>query len=478
MPGSPQNRPPNRGGKPFAMPPPQQGSQPNPGMNKMIPGQYPPQGPQGGPMHPHHPQHPHHPHHIQQGMQNQPHPTQQQVHQAGIIPKRDLVFPKDSIESTTPVLYRRKRMTKADIGPTDPWRLFMALRSGLLAETTWALDVLNVLLFDDSAVAYFGLLHMPGLLNLLLEHFQKSLADMFNEKPATKCDSSCNNDEEVDLGAVRDIPNPEERVLVFKATANYTMQTRKGVPVKVQDASNDIFVTSSQKSWDKWASKGYCITNSANEDPWAISTDPTVDHTHDYIMDCFQAEFKTIPFARSLKGGRAHCPSDTKDNKVRRSPAKVMRMNEETDDALFAPAPLAVVKKEPEDSDCREVDMELERLPNGPASESAVKEEILETFDLKTTVKDPARVLKRRRMSDYEDECYTRDEPSLFLITDTNDALARRCICLSTILRNLTFVPGNELEFARSPVFLAILGEFPNNLLETMNDNFILYLNF
>ena len=340
----------------------------------------------------------------------------------------------------------------------------MALRSGLLAETTWALDVLNVLLFDDSSVAYFGLTHMPGLLNLLLEHFQKSLADMFNEKPANKCDSSCNDEEEVDLGAVRDIPNPEERVLVFKATTNYTMQTRKGVPVKVQEASGDIFVTSSEKSWDKWATQGYCITNSANEDPWAISADPTVDHTHDYIMDCFKAEFTSIPFARSLKGSRAHCPSDNnKENKIRRSPAKLMRMSEEADDALFAPAPSApvVLKKEPEDSDCRQIDMELERLPNGPASESsAVKEEIPEpTFDLKTTVKDPARVLKRRRMSDYEDECYTRDEASLYLITDTNDALARRCICLSTILRNLTFVPGNELEFARSPVFLAILGE-------------------
>ena len=38
----------------------------------------------------------------------------------------------------------------------------MALRSGLLMETTWALDTLNILLYDDNSIAYFGLGNMPG----------------------------------------------------------------------------------------------------------------------------------------------------------------------------------------------------------------------------------------------------------------------------------------------------------------------------
>ena len=41
-------------------------------------------------------------------------------------------------------------------------RLVMALRSGLLMETTWALDTLNILLYDDNSIAYFGLGNMPG----------------------------------------------------------------------------------------------------------------------------------------------------------------------------------------------------------------------------------------------------------------------------------------------------------------------------
>ncbi|OWR45101.1 hypothetical protein KGM_207345 [Danaus plexippus plexippus] len=182
--------------------------------------------------------------------------------------KRELTFPAECIEATVPAAEKRRRLTKADVAPVDAWRIMMALKSGLLAETCWALDILNILLFDDNCIGYFGLQHMPGLLDLLLEHFQKSLGDVF-DAPATE------------------------------------------------------------------------------SEPWR------------------------------------------------------------------------------------------------PALQ----------------VRDPAGVLKRRRLEDYEDECYTRDEPSLNLVNESRDALARRCIALSNILRGLTFVPGNEAEFSRSGAFLALAGK-------------------
>ncbi|KAG8212757.1 hypothetical protein J437_LFUL019711 [Ladona fulva] len=74
-------------------------------------------------------------------------------------------------------------------------------------------------------------------------------------------------------------------------------------------------------------------------------------------------------------------------------------------------------------------------------------------------IRDPAGTLKRRRLEDYEDECYSRDEGSLLLVTETQESLSRRCLCLSNILRNLTFVPGNDSEFARSSAFLSLLGK-------------------
>ena len=46
----------------------------------------------------------------------------------------------------------------------------MALRSGLLMETTWALDTLNILLYDDNSIAYFGLGNMPGKTHTAFQH--------------------------------------------------------------------------------------------------------------------------------------------------------------------------------------------------------------------------------------------------------------------------------------------------------------------
>lgn len=69
--------------------------------------------------------------------------------------KREMTFPPDSIEAVTPLLYKRRKLTRSDVAPVEAWRIMMALRSGLLAESCWALDILNILLFDDSSVSIF-----------------------------------------------------------------------------------------------------------------------------------------------------------------------------------------------------------------------------------------------------------------------------------------------------------------------------------
>jgi AT-rich interactive domain-containing protein 1 len=519
-------RPPQRGGKPYPMPPPQ-GPQ---SINK-IPNQFGPHVP------PHMQQHPGHHSHPQQMMQG--HQGQQAQYQGppGMSHKREIIFPPDTVEATQPVLYRRKRMTKHDIGPNDPWRLFMSLKSGLLAESAWALDVLNVLLFDDSAIAYFGLIHLPGLLNLLLEHFQKNLTDMFDatnnnycitaaitpaaikydlddkdkenieldgkfklstktteecgkanggdnntklssnlirnsESGDTRCNEHSNEDDNssVDLGAVTNIPNPLERVVVLKSTYNYTMQSRKGVPVKLQDASNDIFITDCQRSWDKGSNEEY-LKEIVGDDPFNVGQDP---NSIDYIMKTFKGEISNIPFVRYLKNVEKR-----DSNKVTRKSqdveqlqkAKRIRLTSEEEREIEVMTKnifkRSILKKESSsDADCRHVDMDVEKLSNGPVSvekdeETKNEQEIEKSlgFDLKSTILDPAQTLKRLRVDDYEDECFSKDEASLCHTTDSQDSLVRRVLCLSTILRNLTFVPGNELEFARSSTFLAILGK-------------------
>ena len=60
------------------------------------------------------------------------------------------------------------------------FRIVLALKSGQLMESTWALDTLNVLLFDDNSVAYFGLGNMPGLLDALIDTWRAALIQVFD----------------------------------------------------------------------------------------------------------------------------------------------------------------------------------------------------------------------------------------------------------------------------------------------------------
>ena len=57
----------------------------------------------------------------------------------------------------------------------------MSLRGGLLAETTWALDTINIMLNDDQAYTYFYLKQMPGLLQAIVDIYIKCLTELFDD---------------------------------------------------------------------------------------------------------------------------------------------------------------------------------------------------------------------------------------------------------------------------------------------------------
>lgn len=64
----------------------------------------------------------------------------------------------------------------------------------------------------------------------------------------------------------------------------------------------------------------------------------------------------------------------------------------------------------------------------------------------------------RRNIKILEDEPHSKDETPLSTLSDWQDSLARRCICVSNILRSLSFVPGNDQEMSKHPGLLLLLG--------------------
>lgn len=64
----------------------------------------------------------------------------------------------------------------------------------------------------------------------------------------------------------------------------------------------------------------------------------------------------------------------------------------------------------------------------------------------------------RRNVKILEDEPHSKDEMPLSTLSDWQDSLARRCVCVSNIVRSLSFVPGNDLEMSKHPGLLLLLG--------------------
>ena len=58
-----------------------------------------------------------------------------------------------------------------------------------------------------------------------------------------------------------------------------------------------------------------------------------------------------------------------------------------------------------------------------------------------------------------EEENFQPDCASLNLVQDCQDNLGKRAVVVSTIFRNLSFVPGNETTLSSSPGFLAVCGK-------------------
>lgn len=64
----------------------------------------------------------------------------------------------------------------------------------------------------------------------------------------------------------------------------------------------------------------------------------------------------------------------------------------------------------------------------------------------------------QRSIAILEDEPHSKDEAPLVTLSDWQDSLARRCICVSNIVRSLSFVPGNDSEMSKHPGLLLLLG--------------------
>ncbi|XP_014806407.1 PREDICTED: AT-rich interactive domain-containing protein 1B isoform X6 [Calidris pugnax] len=371
--------------------------------------------------------------------------------------RREITFPPGSVEASQPVLKPRRKITSKDIVTPEAWRVMMSLKSGLLAESTWALDTINILLYDDSTVATFNLSQLSGFLELLVEYFRKCLIDIFgilmeyevgdpghkalDHKAAKKDDSQSlaedtgkeENDECIDYFDEDEEDGDDEKVegeeksIVFStpgAIADPSERPKQAskfdkLPIKIVKKNNLFVVDRSDKL-------GRVQEFDSGLLHWQLGGGDTTEH----IQTHFESKMEIPP--RRKAPPPLNSPSKKKDleGKGESEEQQEKSITATIDDVLSA-RPGAL----PEDSNSGS-QTESSKFPFGIHQAKS-----------------------HRNIKLLEDEPRSRDETPLCTITHWQDSLAKRCICVSNIVRSLSFVPGNDTEMSKHPGLVLILGK-------------------
>jgi AT-rich interactive domain-containing protein 1 len=292
----------------------------------------------------------------------------------------------------------------------------MALKSGLLAESTWALDVLSVLLYDDHTVAYFGLAHMPGLLEVLCEHLRRVLIDTFGG------------------------PFLEQEILSSGGAGGAAGATELTTPAPGETERDRaecerVLRNAPFHVAEEWA--GFTGVASSSLD-WQQGHGDTTRHVVTHMDSDDAHQFYRQRFRKR--------PATTSVDEARASSERVA---------------IVVESEEEEEEEEEEQEGELNTSRSSLLNESGAEvKDLITSIECNEMDKKRLERLKRKmERGDEESESYERNAPPLCLMTDAQGELARRCVCISNILRNLSFIPGNDREMSRHHGLLSLAGQ-------------------
>ncbi|XP_051247612.1 AT-rich interactive domain-containing protein 1B isoform X3 [Dicentrarchus labrax] len=407
--------------------------------------------------------------------------------------RRDLNYPPGSVEATMPILKPRRKLNSKDTGTPEAWRVMMSLKSGLLAESTWALDTINILLYDDSTVASFNLSQLPGFLELIVEYFRRFLIEIFGileelevgtvaQKslldPASSQKEEAIPDQETDSTVQ---PEPESTLAAETQVEQVGDIMEESVPataepesVEVNSEKEDskVSVKKEEKEEDRESDEQEEESETGAESKKECVEQPVADlepkpkqaskydklpikivHKEDLIEDMtehlgYVTEFTSGLLHWQAGGGdsTAHIQTqfEPRSEPPARADEKTRKENKEenqVDDGKKQP--LKHITATIDDVLCARVDAlsyahPARSLPSYPFRVHSDGEQ-----DHITLLEDEPRCL---------------DEAPFSTASAWQDSLAKRCLCVSNIVRSLSFIPGNDLDMSRHPSLVLLLG--------------------
>lgn len=400
----------------------------------------------------------------------------------------------------------------------------MSLKSGLLAESTWALDTINILLYDDNSISTFNLCQLPGFLELVVEYFRRCLIEIFGilkeyevgdpgQRTLIDPNAAEDSDDEIPMPEGEDMDmdeedeedeevedtkaNPDACSLVQVKQEDESSQKHKSseneeeekeresskepntstsgssqdpnlhsekpkqaskfdkLPIKVVRKKNPFLVNHSSKLGQRQSFDSGLIH-------WSIGGGDTTEHIQTHFesrMDLLKQRKRTAAATESRKKVQVtetvmENPEKSKsngDDKPRQQQPQPSEPQKSPAEKIPPPLPIgAPVTATIDDVLSARPGSVTEEVVRGGAEEQ--KENGKYLFSINPDLQS------RRNIKILEDEPHSKDETPLSSLSDWQDSLARRCICVSNIVRSLSFIPGNDLEMSKHPGLLLLLG--------------------
>lgn len=319
----------------------------------------------------------------------------------------------------------------------------MSLKSGLLSESTWALDTLNILLHDDSTVGYFHLKHHHSLLNTLVDHLSKVLRAVFpnefNSLP-NHPNHGCNVTDALSISA-------NERLQSIDAS-NKEGGASIGGDIAVALPTESVSYSSVDDNELRDADEGHRLSH--------IEI-PTADESLLFTVNDQIHQIRPYLTGSAAEGSQ-------RIQRIDETPVSELLHREGLKNQLplhyFGRSPRRREHSILEDIQIREeLEKEIdERLHSETDSED--KQRAGHDQKHKEVFTSPAKTSREKEVSvlKEESEIYQKESLPLWSLAPNREILQGRCLCLSNILRSLSFIPGNDVEFSQHPGVLTILG--------------------
>jgi hypothetical protein len=324
----------------------------------------------------------------------------------------------------------------------------MSLRGGLLAETTWALDTINIMLSDDQTHTYFRLKQMPGLLPAIVDIYVKCLTQLFDEFQHSPSN----------------IENQQPSLNDLNGSLHLTCTTRKKYEYRQQQQESIIYRVESNslnKYKRKYNKEQSIVYEHIHDEQGNEKQDPTnvldLQNTDDlcYLRTHFDPLRLDDDFYEKLYYG--HRIDDTSNIQI--SSRKRIKTSED-DLSINEISTLDHPKRRRHNSDSF---IEI----------SDSNEEFLERYKRKFEYDErqiyelypgicSSSTLKQNNNKEFHSCTNSNDQQenvsALFTYHSlAYDQICARCTCVSSIIRNLSFILGNDIELVKSKTLIGLL---------------------